>query len=264
MDTRRLPKLVFSDEDLPTIQYRRGQATEADLAVLDVDRSFEGETRRERVEILGLVNPEEGVAAEIEGLCTLDNVERPDVPRRRTPTVDELPAIPISHAAARRAHRRQQNRMGVGAAVALAVLCGFAGASTLLGGASPAPPDASVGVAVAVPVETSSAIPTAPVVVPGPAVVEAIVEPVQGSVRTATARKPSKADIAGKAPPMVSPTPRRIRNLVAQRATAANRTVTPASAVGARRVGPSGMQRKRPRKRLSKKHLDELDALLGL
>ena len=123
MTTRELPKLIFRDDDLPTITYRRCQTSETDMAVRDVGRSLQPDLHDERVEILGWVSPEAGMAAEIEDLCTLSMVAPLEVPGRaeRSITPEDLPAIPISEVSQRRASRRRSVRTAGVAAWVLAV-----------------------------------------------------------------------------------------------------------------------------------------------
>lgn len=185
MATKELPKLIFVDEDLPTLLYRRRHASEAELAVRDVDRTLKSELRAEQLELLGLTRPEEGLAAEIADLCTLDMVESIELPSpgERVITPDHLPAIPISDQAIRRVRRRQAARAA--ATLALGALVAVAGIVAVwdAGVHRPAEVDDS---AASVPEATDahSKIPAAiveplqpggPTVVPGPALIEPVV-----------------------------------------------------------------------------------------
>ncbi len=247
MATRELPKLIFRDDDLPTMRYRRCLTSETDMAVRDVDRSLQQEVREEQVEILGLVSPEAGLAAEIEDICTLDMVESLEVPgpAERSVTPDDLPAIPISDAAHRRAQRRQTHRI-VGT-VAIGLVLGMVGT---LGLADSEPADGPAQGAMAPPaaaVQAIEALSEGPRVVPSPPLIEAVVEN------------------------SAAPAPASVDRLVAKKALASRRvvrrtgpaSVRPPSPTVARTLAPPA-RRKPRRKRVSKTRLNELDGLLGL
>lgn len=242
VSTRQLPKLIFRDKDLPTLRYRRCQTSETEQALRDVGRTLDREVREERVEILGLVSPEAGLAAEIADLCTLDIVKSIELPLRsyRLITPDDLPAIPITEPALRRAQRRHTTRIAIG--VTLGLLLGFVGAATFVGFEPPSEESAPAASAVAGATHTTVAR-----IVPSPPVIEAIVENSPAPPPVGAARLVVRKALASRRP-------------VRRTGPAALRTPTPSRAQAFRPPAP----RKRRGKRVSKSRLNELDDLLGL